>query len=99
MTWPVLVLLVGATGLATAGAVVTLGQRAGATEEVGVRHAIAGFGLLAASVALAAVGGALLGAGGTPTEQIGAFSGASATVALPVLTVALTRRARVRRWT
>jgi hypothetical protein len=94
MTWTVTVVLVVAAGLATAGAVVARGQRQNATEEAGVRRAIIGLGLLAAAAALAAVGAAMLGAGGTGPQQIGAFVGAAATVALPLLAVGLGRPAR-----
>jgi hypothetical protein len=94
MTWAVTFLLVVAAGLATAGAVVARGQRQNATEEAGTRRAIVGLGLLAAAAALAAVGGAMLGAGGAGPLQIGAFAGAAATVALPLLAVGLARRAR-----
>jgi hypothetical protein len=93
MTWPVIVLVVLATGLATAGAVVACGEPH-ATEEAGARHAIVGLGLLAVAAAVAAVGGAMLGAGGTGTEQVGAFAGAAATVALPLFAVGLARRTR-----
>jgi hypothetical protein len=94
MTWPVIVLLMLAIGLATAGAVVARGKRQNPTEEAAARHAIIGLGLLAAAAALAAVGGAMLGAGGTGPVQIGAFAAAAATVALPLLAVGLARRAR-----
>jgi hypothetical protein len=94
MTWPIIVLLLAATGLATAGAVVARGGRQNPTVEAGVRRAIVALGLLAAAAALAAVGGAMLGAGGTGPMQIGAFAGASATVAVPLLAVGLARRLR-----
>jgi hypothetical protein len=93
MTWPVIVLLVLATGLATAGAVVACGGTQ-ATEEAATRRAIIGLGLLAVAAAVAAVGGAVLGAGNTGTMQVGAFAGAAATVALPLVSVGLVRRAR-----
>jgi hypothetical protein len=94
MTWPIFVLLLVATGLATAGAVVARGGRQHSTEEARARRAIVGLGLLAAAAALAAVGGAMLGAGGTGPVQVGAFAGAAATVALPLLVVGLARRVR-----
>ncbi len=94
MTWPTIVLLLAATGLATAGAVVARGERQNPTVEAGARRAIVGLGLLAAAAALAAVGGARLGAGGTGPVQIGAVVGAAATVALPLLAVGISRPAR-----
>jgi hypothetical protein len=94
MTWLLIVCLGSAAGLAAAGTVVVLGQEPRASEEAGTRRAIVGLGLLTVAVALAAVGGALLGAGGTRSAQIGAFGGAAATVVLPLLAVGLSRRDR-----
>jgi hypothetical protein len=94
MTWPAIVLLVGATALATAGAILALGQERTAPEEAAARRAIIGLGVLAAAVALAAFGGAFLAADETRPAQVGAFGGAAATVALPLLVVGLVRRGR-----
>jgi hypothetical protein len=94
VTWPIIVVLLVAAGLATAGAVVARGGRQNPTEDAGAHRAIVAFGLLAAAAALAAIGGAMLGAGGTGPVQIGAFDGAAATVALPVLAVGFARRVR-----
>lgn len=92
MSWLVLGLLAGAAGLAAAGAVMLLGQGSRAGEEAGDRRAMVGLGVLAGAVGLAAVGGAVLAGDGTGPEQIGAFAGAAAAVATPVLAIALVRR-------
>jgi hypothetical protein len=94
VTWPVVVLLVAAAGLSTAGALAATAERRDAPEEARARRAIVGFGLLAAATALAAIGGARLGAGATGQAQLVAFAAAAATVALPMLAVGLARAGR-----
>lgn len=102
MTWQAVALLLVAAVLATAGALLFSTEQPGAAEEAGAQRAIAVFGLLATAVALAAVGGAMLGWHAPPSRQIGAAGAAAATVVLPVLVVALARRGRRaprrRRW-
>ncbi|MGY1634159.1 hypothetical protein ACI784_20840 [Geodermatophilus sp. SYSU D01186] len=88
------VLLVAAAGLSTAGAVATRQTLDEAPDETRARRAIVELGLLAAATGLAAVAGALLGAGGTGREQFAAFAGAAAVVALPLPAVGMVRRVR-----
>ncbi|MBN1093195.1 hypothetical protein JKP75_11885 [Blastococcus sp. TML/M2B] len=94
MTWLAILLMVVAAACATAGAVVALGQRSGAAEEAGTQRGITVLWLLAAAVAAAAIGAAMLGAHATRSAQIGVFAAAAATVALPLMAVGLSRRAR-----
>lgn len=92
--WPAVVVLLAAVALATVGSVVALGHRSTAADEAGAWRGITGLGLLTAAVALAAVGGALLGAGESRTTQLGIFAAAAGTVALPLLAVGLVRLRR-----
>lgn len=94
MTWLGAVLLLAAVGLATVGAVAVLRPQHDAAPEVGSGRAITGLGVLVAAVATAAVGATVLTAGNTGAVQIGAFAGAAATVALPLLAVGYAHRAR-----
>lgn len=102
MTWPAVALLAVAAVLATAGALLFSAEQTGTAEEAGAQRGIAVLGLLGTAVALAAVGGAMLGWHAPLSTQIGVAGAAAATVALPVLVVGLTRRARRaprrRRW-
>jgi hypothetical protein len=93
MSWPI-VLLAAAAVLSTAGALAVRAERSDEPAESRARRSIVGLGLLGVAAALAAVGGALLGAGDTGRGQAGAFAGAAATVVLPLLAVGLARAAR-----
>lgn len=93
MSWPI-VLLAAAAALSTAGALVVRAERGDEPAESRARHAIVGLGLLCFAAALAALGGALLGAGNTGQTQTWAFTSAAVAVALPLLVVRLGGRRR-----
>ncbi|MGY1743715.1 MULTISPECIES: hypothetical protein [unclassified Blastococcus] len=94
MSWPVLVLLLTAGALSTAGAVAVHGAQRPASEESRARRSIAGFSLLAVAAAVAAVAGGVMGAGAAGPSLARAFAAAAAAVALPVLVVVLARGVR-----
>jgi hypothetical protein len=92
VSWP-FVLLAAAALVSTAGALAVRVGRGDEPAESRARRSIVGLGLLGVAAALAAVGGALLGAGDAGRTQAGAFAGAAATVVLPLLAVGLARAA------